>query len=540
MASLLSEIVDSLTLLPPDQATAVARDAISETRSMVWVPNPGPQTDAYFCEADELFYGGQAGGGKTDLECGLALTAHQRSLLLRRTNKEASGLVERIAEIVGGRDHWNTNDQMWRMPDGRIIDIGGVQLEEDKQKYKGKPHDLICFDELSDFTESQYVFITTWNRSTVPGQRCRVVSAGNPPTRAEGVWVIRRWAAWLDPQHPNPARPGELRWYTTTPEGDEVEMPDGRYFVWGPDGEPIYDFSPADYKPEDITRARSRTFIPAALSDNPDLAATDYGTVLNALPKELREAYRDGKFESALKDGAHQTIPTRWVREAQKRWKPQPPHGVPMCAVGADIAQGGEDQTVAAPRYDGWYDELKVVPGRDTPNGKTAAGFLLSCRRDGALIIIDMGGGYGGATYEHLKDNDVPVRGYKGAEASNRRTKDKQLKFYNKRSEAYWLFREALDPDQPGGSPIALPPDPELVADLCAPSFEVGPRGIKVEPKEEVVKRIGRSTDKGDAVVIAWTGGDRMENWEGGAPIRTHRRRTTPQVVRGHAAAKGR
>jgi hypothetical protein len=40
------------------------------------VPNVGPQTEAYFCEADELFYGGQAGGGKTDLLIGLALTAH--------------------------------------------------------------------------------------------------------------------------------------------------------------------------------------------------------------------------------------------------------------------------------------------------------------------------------------------------------------------------------------------------------------------------------------------------------------------------------
>ena len=48
-----------------------------------WVPNPGPQTDAYFCAADILLYGGQ-GGGKSDLGLGLAFTAHRRSLILRR------------------------------------------------------------------------------------------------------------------------------------------------------------------------------------------------------------------------------------------------------------------------------------------------------------------------------------------------------------------------------------------------------------------------------------------------------------------------
>ena len=39
---------------------------------MAWVPNPGPQTQAFLCEADELFYGGEAGGGKTDGGIGLA------------------------------------------------------------------------------------------------------------------------------------------------------------------------------------------------------------------------------------------------------------------------------------------------------------------------------------------------------------------------------------------------------------------------------------------------------------------------------------
>src|SRR3546814_3250182 len=61
-------------------------------------------------------------------------------------------------------------------------------------------------------------------------------------------------------------------------------------------------------------------------------------------------------------------------------------------------------------------------------------------------------------------------------------------------------------------SPIALPPDPMLVADLTAPTFTVPPRGIKVESKEDVCKRLGRSTDRGDAVVMAWSAGLKTPN----------------------------
>jgi len=81
------------------------------------------------------------------------------------------------------------------------------------------------------------------------------------------------------------------------------------------------------------------------------------------------------------------------------------------------------------------------------------------------------------------------VVGHKGSEASTGRTKDKQLKFYNKRSEVIWRFREALDPDQPGGSTIALPDDPQLMADLTAPTLDMAFNGIKVESKEKIIER---------------------------------------------------
>ena len=283
----------------------------------------------------------------SDLEIGLAINEHDRSLLLRRTNHEADGLVERMATILGTRDGYNSQKGIWRLPhNGYVVEVGGCQLETDKQKYKGNPHSLICFDEVSDFTESQYVFIGAWNRSANPKQRCRIVAAGNPPTRPEGLWVTKRWGAWIDPKHPNPAAPGELRWYTMGEEGVEVEV-DGR----GPHiirGEEVF--------------ARSRTFIPSELSDNPDLAATNYSAALASLPEELRLAYRDGDFSVGLRDEPFQAIPSNWLVEAQNRWTRNPPHGVPMCCMGVDVAQGGSDKTVLAIRHDGWFAPLTDYP----------------------------------------------------------------------------------------------------------------------------------------------------------------------------------
>jgi hypothetical protein len=150
-----------------------------------------------------------------------------------------------------------------------------------------------------------------------------------------------------------------------------------------------------------------------------------------------------------------------------------------------------------------------------SPKG-VALAIMEICRRDDATIILDMGGGYGSAAYEHLVSNSFKPVAYKGAESSLLRTDDRKLGFTNKRSECLWRFREALDPGQPGGSPIALPDDPQLVADLTAPTFKITPRGIQVESKEDIVKRLGRSPDRGDAVVMAWSSGEKQMHIQGG------------------------
>lgn len=491
----LDQVLEALQGLPAGERAKLEEQALDETAAMRWVPNPGPQTEAYFSEADELYYGGEAGGGKSDLLIGLALNCHQRASIFREFKDDARELGRRLCQIVGHTTGWNDQNARWRNGSQEFI-FDGLPNETDKEHHKGKARDLHAFDEIPDFSESQYLFITGWNRSAIPGQRSRIVCTGNPPTRAKGLWVIKRWGAWLDPRHPNPAKDGELRWYIRGDDGHEVEVDGpGPYQVDGKD-----------------TFAKSRTFIRARLEDNPDLADSGYDAQLAQLPKELRDAYRGGKFDASLKDHPFQVIPTQWVLDAQKRWTERPPQGVPMCAMGVDPAEGGADNYTIAVRYDGWYGPYISIPGAEIRLGSQGAGHIITNRRNNADIVLDMGGGYGGGTFQTLAENQIPVTVYKGANKSYARTETKKLGFINKRTEVYWRFREALDPDQVGGSPICLPADPEIIGDLTVLTWEVTARGIKVLEKDEVKKILGRSPDKGDATVLAWAAGLRGVN----------------------------
>ena len=272
-----------------------------------------------------------------------------------------------------------------------------------------------------------------------------------------------------------------------------------------------------------MVRPTSRTYIPASLADNPYYAASgEYQRQLDGMPEPYRSLLMGG-FRVAFQDAPNQVIPTAWVTAAQARWMSKPPAGVPMCAMGVDVTGGGTDPMIIAIRHDGWYAPMVVVPAKDLPverAGRMGAGIVVTHRRNGAKVIVDMGGGFGIPMYEQLKANEIDVHPYKGGDASVRRTKDGSLKFFNKRSEAVWKFREALDPDQIGGSPIMLPEDPTMVADLTALTLDMEFNGIKCESKETLCDRLGRSTDRGDAVIMAWSKGARaathIRSWEQG------------------------
>jgi len=80
-----------------------------------------------------------------------------------------------------------------------------------------------------------------------------------------------------------------------------------------------------------------------------------------------------------------------------------------------------------------------------------------------------------------------------------------------------------------------LPPDQRLLSDLTAPTFKLTPNGIQVESKEDVCKRLGRSTDRGDAVMMAWFHGARAlthgADWIGLEPGRRNSLARKPTLI---------
>lgn len=499
------EFINAFNEMPADEKRAAIKLADELCAGLKWIPNPGPQTEAYYCDADELFYGGAGGGGKTALICGLAVNEHFDIQMFRREATQLRGLIKELTDIIGNANDFNSTLGIWRLPSGQTIELAGVKEEGDKEKWQGRAADLKAFDEITHFSRSQYRFIIGWNRSTRPGQRCRVVATGNPPLTAEGLWVIKHWAPWLDETHPDPALPGELRWpVRTTDNDDENEI----FFRTKEDAlahlETLKD-APRDYDGK-LIAPRSRTFIPAKLEDNPDLMQAGYAAVLNAMPKEIRDAIKDGKFNASLADQPMQVIPTEWIMQAQARWKPDGYKESTMTAMGYDPAGGGRDDAVLAWRHGDWYAPIVAEHSPKTADGSWSAALIVKHRRDRAPVVVDVGGGaghgFGGTTIMRLNDNEVTYARFDGSAPSIARTEGGGLRFANKRAEAWWRMREALDPDKVGGSQVQLPPDPELRADLAAPTFESTKNGIQLESKKQIRVRLGRSPGRGDAVVM--------------------------------------
>ncbi len=470
--------------------TAEEKAAIDELLAggPIWVPQQGPQVMAYASPADILFYGGSAGGGKTDLMLGLCLTDQEQSIIFRREAVQLIGIEKRMTSILGTRKGYNSTDGVWNLPAGKCMELGSVKEPGDWIKYQGRPHDFKAFDEICHFTEMQFRTLIGWMRTDNPKIRQRVVCAGNPPTDAEGEWVKRYWAPWLDPQHPNPAKPGELRWYVSDEKGEDMAVPGPAPVMVG----------------DELMTPKSRTFIPSSVDDNLFLSSTGYKATLQSLPEPLRSQMLRGDFNAGAADPAWQLIPTEWVKAAQARWKERVEKG-PMTVLGLDPCRGGMDKTGIARRHGQWFDKMVSVPGSITKDGPSTAGVVVPLVRNGAPIAVD-GIGIGSSALDFLVGLNLLVHAVIGSEGSTQMDKMGNLRFRNKRAEMYWRLREALDPD--ALEPIYLPPDAELLADLCAVRYKIVTMGQKsailMRSKDEIREALGRSPDKGDAVAMTF------------------------------------
>lgn len=513
---------EMLSVMTEDELRTL--DALLLADAPIWVPLDGPQEDAFFNNADVVGYGGAAGGGKTDLGCGLALTQHQKVAIFRLNGTELTGIVDRMTEILGGeRKGYNGKEMIWRYTrkDGKKVQIefGSFPNPNDHMKYQGRPHDLLIFDEAANMREAQVRFLIGWLRSRDPHQRKRVLMTFNPPTTVEGRWIIGFFSPWLNKKHPKPAKPGEIRYFATIDGRDvEIENNDPRPFVLMSDEygeqERIYDFDPKKYSAEEVIRPMSRTFLPAKVSDNPYLSKSGYVSVLQSLPEPLRSQMLHGDFTAGIEDDAWQVIPTAWVEQAMERWRPKDVKPT-MDSLGVDVAMGGKDNTVISRRHENWYDKLIKHKGRECKDGSQVAGFVVAQKRDGAPIHLDLFG-VGGQVYGPLMALHQQTVGVNVGDPSAATDQTQHFKLFNLRSELVWRMREELDPASNNG--IALPDDPELLQELCAYTWELVGNKIKVCSREDIIDAIGRSPDKATAVILARMETPKLSSFEKNSP----------------------
>lgn len=194
-------------------------------------------------------------------------------------------------------------------------------------------------------------------------------------------------------------------------------------------------------------------------------------------------------------------LPLAWVELANERWEVwnETKPWIPFTGVGVDVSRSQNgDKSCQALRHDKVITELRRSTETEVMSvtGKTAA----ILRGRGGRAVIDIIG-IGAGVYDRLKELKLNAIAFNASEGTDATDRSGELRFLNKRAAAWWNFRELLDPAN--NEDIALPPDDELTGELTAPHWKVTSSGkIQVESKDEIRKRLGRSTDSADPVVM--------------------------------------
>lgn len=237
---------------------------------VLWTPQRR-QADFLARFEDEALYGGAAGGGKSEALVAEALRQahipHYRALILRKTYPELSELIDKSQRYYRGAfpgAQWSEARHMWRFPSGAKIYFGAMQHTNDRFKYQGRAYDYIAFDELTHFTQDEYLYLLSRNRASGPGTRVYLRASANPGGIGHG-WVKARFLT--------PAPPMQTIW-----EDVQVRTPDGAVH----------------------TARRSRIFVPSTVFDNQILLQNDpaYAARLAALPDADRRALLYGDWDA--------------------------------------------------------------------------------------------------------------------------------------------------------------------------------------------------------------------------------------------------
>lgn len=299
-----------------------------------WSPQPGPQTDAITADwCDELFYGGAAGGGKSDFLLGDFLQdvptygRHWRGILFRRTYGELEDLIVRSREIFPPSGAvWHEQAKTWTWPNGATLRMRYMERDNDATRYQGHAYTWIGWDELTQWpTDYGYKYL-----------RARLRSAHQVPTKR-----IRAAA--------NPGGVGH-HW---------VKL----YFV-----SPY----PGGFKPlHDPVTGMQRMFVPARLRDNRILLGSDpgyagrlKGLASDAMVRAWLEGDWDvveGAFFDCWRHELHVVrdfpVPKEWARYRSMDWGSAKPFSIGWWAVVLDdfVVDDKILPRGALVRYREWY-----------------------------------------------------------------------------------------------------------------------------------------------------------------------------------------
>ncbi len=210
-----------------------------------------PQTEYLLTPEDEALYGGAAGGGKSDA---LLMGALQyvyvpgyAAILLRRTYTDLTlpeGLIERAEAWLGPTNaKWSEKKKTWKFPSNATLSFGFLEHEKHKFRYQGAAFQYIGFDELTQFTQSQYRYLFS---------RLRRLENTHVPLRMRSA---------------------------SNPGGEGHDWVKQRFIIEG--------------------ESKGRPFIPARLEDNPALDRDEYVKSLNKLDPTTRQQLLKGDWTAA-------------------------------------------------------------------------------------------------------------------------------------------------------------------------------------------------------------------------------------------------
>ena len=215
-------------------------------------------------------------------------------------------------------------------------------------------------------------------------------------------------------------------------------------------------------------------------------------------------------------DDEHGIIPLSWVNAAIARhheWMAEVEEnpealGV-FTALGVDVGGGTEsgDPTTLALAY----DIVKILEIRKYQEQDPETALMQTVGRVKG-ILDQLGGvayvdviGIGGGVFSRLREMHMPAKAFVASKKTDFKDVSGELGFANWRAAAWWITRELLDPTAEVG--VCLPDDEELIGELTVPKHTIlSTSKIQVEKKEQIRKRISRSTNCADAVVQALVG----------------------------------